>query len=227
MSPNGEAFDPSLIIFAALAVFVLWKLRSVLGVRVDRDEAPPAQQFQPRGTAPSSAAFVATNAPPQEREDRWRGVVEPNSGAEAGLEAILRVDPRFDAVGFLGGARRAYEMIVAAFAKGDRETLQPLLSKEVFDGFNAEIARREEKGETLETAVVAIDSATIDSARTLPKRNEIAVRFATRLMQVRRDRNGEMLEDGRTTPVVESWTFARDPGASDPNWKLVATRAVE
>jgi len=230
MAPSGEVFDPSLVVFAALAVFIVWKLRSVLGVRVDR-ETPPQARFEPfqppaRNAGVVSAPAAAGRAASQQVPLRWEGVADTDK-ARAGLDAVAAADRRFDGQQFLEGARRAYEMIVEAFARGDRETLQPLLSKEVFDGFNAEIARREEKGETLETAVVAIDSATIDSARALPKRNEIAVRFATRLMQVRRDRNGEMLEDGRTTPVVESWTFARDPGASDPNWKLVATRAVE
>jgi predicted lipid-binding transport protein (Tim44 family) len=99
------------------------------------------------------------------------------------------------------------------------------LSKEVFDGFAGEIARREASGETVETAIVAIDSALVDSASAAPRLNEITVRFAVRLITIRRDKAGETIEGGHTTPVVELWTFARDPRASDPNWKLVATRA--
>ncbi|MEF3366900.1 Tim44/TimA family putative adaptor protein, partial [Methylocystis sp. 9N] len=160
--------------------------------------------------------------------ERWDGVAEKGvAAAWSGLDAIAAADPSFDGKTFLDGARRAYEMIVVAFAKGDRDTLAPLLSKEVFDGFAAEIARREEAGETMETAVVAMDSATVDAARAVGGRNEVTVRFATRLMNVRRDRAGETIDGGQTRKVVERWTFARDPKAANPNWKLVATQAED
>jgi predicted lipid-binding transport protein (Tim44 family) len=229
MSPSGEPFDPSLIVFAALAVFVIWKLRSVLGMRIDREEAPPAQ-FEPR-RAPLAPVRVteapATGSVAGERpQDRWRDVAAADTPAAAGLDAIAAADPRFDGPAFLDGARRAYEIIVTAFARGDRDTLRPLLSKDVFDGFAGEIARREQAGETMETAIVAIDRALVEAARTAPRLNEIAVRFAVRLITIRKDKAGETIDGGTTTPVEELWTFARDPRAADPNWKLVATRAV-
>lgn len=228
MSPTGEPFDPSLVVFAALAIFVVWKLRSVLGVRVDREEAPPAE-LRPR-RAPIAAtlpgAAPTEDLPPVRHEDRWAGVAEKNAAAAEGLDAIAAADSRFDGHAFLDGARRAYEMIVSAFAAGDRDTLRPLLSKEVFDGFAGEIARRAAAGETVETTIVAIDSALVESARATPRLNEIAVRFAARLMTVRRDKAGEIIEGGNTVPAEELWTFARDPRAADPNWKLTATRPL-
>lgn len=231
MPVTGDPFDPSLIVFAALAVFVIWKLRSVLGVRIDRDAPPPAR-LGPRKPSPAGAAILPGAAPLAEAPphrlaaERWDGVAEKGvAAAWTGLDAIAAADPKFDGKAFLAGARRAYEMIVTAFAKGDRDTLRPLLSKEVFDGFASEIARREEQGETVETAVVAMDSATVDAARVTAGRNEVTVRFASRLMSLRRNREGETIDGGQTRKVVERWTFARDPRASDPNWKLVATQA--
>lgn len=228
MAPTGEPFDPSLIVFAALAVFVVWKLRSVLGMRIDRETPPPAR-FEAGRMRPATLPGAAPieDIPAVRAEDRWKGVAEKSDAALAGLDAIADVDPRFDGRAFLDGARRAYDIIVTAFAKGDRDTLRPLLSKEAFDGFAGEIARREQAGETVETAIVAIDSALVESARAAPRLNEITVRFAVRLMNVRKDKSGETIEGGYTTPVVELWTFARDPRAADPNWKLVATRAAD
>jgi predicted lipid-binding transport protein (Tim44 family) len=227
MSPSGEPFDPSLIVFAALAIFVIWKLRSVLGIRVDREEAPPSAQFTPRpmGPRPLPGAPPTEEVAPVNPEERWKGVIDKEDAAPA-LDAIADADSRFDGRAFLDGSKRAYEMIVTAFAKGDSDTLRPLLAKDVFDGFAHEIARREAAGETLETAIVAIDSALIDSASAAPRNNEITVRFAVRLLSIRRDKNGDTIDGGNTLPVEELWTFARDPRASDPNWKLVATRAV-
>lgn len=233
MPAAGDLFDPTLIVFAALAVFVIWKLRSVLGMRVDRDAAPPAR-FAPRPPAPAAVAPAPNAAPVAEAParpsgaERWEGVAEKGvAAAWSGLDAVAAADPGFDGKAFLSGARRAYELIVTAFAKGDRETLKPLLSQDVFDGFSAEIARRERQGETMETAVVAIDSATVDAARAAAARNEVTVRFDARLMSVRRDRAGETIDGGQTRKVVERWTFARDPRAGDPNWKLVATQAED
>lgn len=231
---TGDPFDPTLIVFAALAAFVIWKLRSVLGVRVDREDAPPPARLNPARSSPAGRAPLPGAAPldsganpPRPASERWDGVAEKGGSAWTGLDAIAANDPGFDARAFLEGARRAYEIIVAAFAKGDKDALRALLSTDVFEGFAGEIARRQQNGETLETAIVAIDSAIVEAARATPRENEITVRFATRLNSVRRDREGETIEGGHTTPVVELWTFARDPKARDPNWKLVATKAAE
>lgn len=222
MPASGDLFDPTLIVFAALAVFVIWKLRSVLGMRVDRDTPPPAR-FAPRPPAPAAVAPARPSG-----AERWEGVAEKGvASAWSGLDAVAASDPSFEGKTFLSGARRAYDLIITAFAKGDRETLKPLLSQEVFDGFSAEIARREQQGETMETAVVAIDSATVDAARAIAGANEVTVRFVVRLMSVRRDRAGETIDGGQSRKVIERWTFARDPKANDPNWKLVATQAED
>lgn len=233
MPASGDLFDPSLIVFAVLAVFVIWKLRSVLGMRVDRESRPPAR-FAPRRPAPAAVAPAPGAAPvseapaPPSGAERWEGVAEKGvASAWSGLDAVAASDPHFDGKAFLNGARRAYELIVTAFAKGNRETLKPLLSQDVFNGFSAEIARREQQGETMETAVVAIDAATVDAARVSAGRNEVTVRFVARLMSVRRDRAGETIDGEQTRKVVERWTFARDPKANDPNWKLVATQAED
>ncbi|MGJ0452410.1 MAG: Tim44/TimA family putative adaptor protein [Methylocystis sp.] len=233
MPASGDFFDPSLIVFAALAVFVIWKLRSVLGMRVDRDTPPPAR-FAPRGPAPAAVAPASNVAPLAETRERpsgaerWEGVAEKGvASAWTGLDAVAASDPNFDGKSFVSGARRAYELIVTAFAKGDRETLKPLLAQDVFNGFSAEIARREQQGESMETAVVAIDSATVDAARAVGGRNEVTVRFVVRLMSVRRDQAGETIDGGQTRKVVERWTFGRDAKANDPNWKLVATQTED
>lgn len=227
MAPSGEVFDPSLIVFAALAIFIVWKLRSVLGVRIDR-ETPPQARFEPFQPPPRATAGVvspANSAPAATRDPSasWAGVADTDS-ARTGLDAVAAADRRFDGVQFLDGARRAYEMIVEAFARGDRDALKPLLSPESYQGFETEISRREAAGEKLETAIVAMDSAKIVGAGATPGRVEVTVRFDARVLMTRRDSAGETIDGGRTSPISELWTFARDPRATDPNWKLVATQ---
>ena len=230
MTSSGEVFDPSLIVFAALAIFIVWKLRSVLGVRIDRETPPQArfEPFQPPARASDGLSPPAKLAREASRDagQTWEGVADTDS-ARSGLDAVAAADRRFDGRQFLDGARRAWELVVVAFAHGDRDALLPLLSKESYEGFAAEIARRETAGESLETAIVAMDGAKVVDARSEPGRIEVTVRFDARVLMTRRDRGGEVIEGGRTMPIVELWTFARDPRAKDPNWKLVATRPAE
>lgn len=226
-----EAFDPSVLIFAALAIFVLWKLRSVLGERSDR-QSPTPSSFDPTAASarvgPLAGAAPLSGAAKPLVANRWSGMAEAGSKVWAGLDGIAATDAAFSGPAFMEGARKAYELIVAAFAKGDRDTLRRLLSPEVFEGFNAEISSRETRGESVETALVSINSALVADARALPHANSITVRFTSKLITARRDREGQIIEGGvdRAATTVDLWTFARDPRARDPNWKLVATETA-
>ena len=142
-------FDIYTIIFLALAVFIFLRLRSVLGQRTGR-ERPPYDPYAPRdairGTANDNVVALpgrGKDAPKPveaaEPVERWKGIVEPGSPAAVGLDAIVQEDGTFDAKSFIAGARAAYEMIVLAYAEGDRRSLKNLLSREVYDGFEAAI----------------------------------------------------------------------------------------
>ena len=159
--------------------------------------------------------------------ERWKGVAEPGSAVAAGLDAIVAADADFDPQHFLTGARAAYEMIVNAYAEGDRRTLKNLLSREVYDGFDAAIAEREKRGETVESRFVSIDSADIAGAEMRGRSAQVTVRFVSQLVSVTRDKQGNVVDGNadKVSEVTDVWTFARDVGSRDPNWKLVATEA--
>jgi predicted lipid-binding transport protein (Tim44 family) len=232
-------FDIYTIIFLALAVFIFLRLRSVLGQRTGR-ERPPYDPYSARDTVrPSTNDNVVAlpgrggegptkpaeaSEPPAER---WKGIAEAGSAVAAGLDAIVRDDRSFDAKEFIRGARAAYEMIVTAFAEGDRRSLKNLLSREVYDGFDAAIRDRESKGEKAETRFVSIDRADIIGAELRARTAQVTVRFVSQLISVTRDRNGNVIDGSpeKVTDVTDVWTFARDVTSRDPNWKLVATEA--
>ena len=119
----------------------------------------------------------------------------------------------------------AYEMIVTAFAQGDRKTLKPLLSKDVYEGFAEAIAEREKAGETIETQIVGIDKADIVGATLQGRRASITVKFQSQMITVKRNSDGGVIDgDERTVqPITDVWTFDRDVTSRDPNWRLVAT----
>jgi predicted lipid-binding transport protein (Tim44 family) len=230
-------FDIYTIIFLALAVFIFLRLRSVLGQRTGR-ERPPYDPYSARDTLRTPATDKVVTLPtrrpdpekplePTEPLDRWKGIAPQGSPIAAGLDAIAAEDPSFDAQHFLTGARAAYEMIVTAYAAGDRRSLKNLLSPEVYEGFEAAIAERESKGETVETRFVSIDTAEIIGAEQRGGVAQITVRFVSQLISATRDRSGAVIDGSpeKVTEVTDVWTFARDVASRDPNWKLVATEA--
>jgi len=233
-----DVFDIYTIIFLALAVFIFLRLRSVLGQRTGRERPPydpytSAPPVRPAGenvvALPNRApdAVAQTPAEPVEPAERWKGVAEPGTPIAGGLDAIAAAAPDFDAKHFLTGARAAYEMIVNAFAEGDRRTLKNLLSREVYDGFEAAISEREKRGETVESRFVSIDNAEITAAELRGRNAQLTVRFQSKLVSATRDQAGNVIDGSadKVTDVTDVWTFARDVSSRDPNWKLVATEA--
>jgi predicted lipid-binding transport protein (Tim44 family) len=241
-----NVFDIYTIIFLALAVFIFLRLRSVLGQRTGR-ERPPYDPYSAResATEPARAAADKKVVPlpgvgvaerpaqktidvqPAAQEERWKGIAEPGTPLAAGLDAIVAAEGDFDAAHFIAGARAAYEMIVNAFAEGDRRALKNLLSRDVYQGFDAAITEREKRGESMESRFVSIDAADIVGAEMRARTAQVTVRFHSKLISATRDKNGNVIDGSaeRVTDVTDVWTFARDVSSRDPNWKLIATEA--
>jgi predicted lipid-binding transport protein (Tim44 family) len=236
-----DVFDIYTIIFLALAVFIFLRLRSVLGQRTGRERPPydPFSAREPPGrpasekkvvALPNRNAEAAAQKPaeaPAPAAERWKGMAAPGSPVAAGLDAIVAADPSFDAKHFLAGGRAAYEMIVEAFAAGDRRSLKNLLSREVYDGFETAIAEREARGETVESRFVSIDEAEITAAEMRGRSEQVTVHFVSKLISATRDRQGNVVDGNaeKVREVTDVWTFAREISSRDPNWKLVATEA--
>ncbi|HMF22210.1 MAG TPA: Tim44/TimA family putative adaptor protein [Pseudolabrys sp.] len=234
-----DVFDIYTIIFLALAVFIFLRLRSVLGQRTGRERPPydPYSAREPVRPTPEKVVALPNRtteaAPPKSAEpveaspERWKGIAEPGTPIATGLDTVASADPNFDANHFLTGARAAYEMIVNAYAEGDRRTLKNLLAREVYDGFETAINEREKRGETVESRFVSIDNADITGAELRGRNAQITVRFQSKLVSVTRDKNGNVIDGNaeKVTDITDVWTFARDVTSRDPNWKLLATEA--
>jgi len=241
----NEIFDVYNLIFLALAVFIIFRLRSVLGKRTgkerppfdpysrtDRPEKPQAGQAQGDNViampGPSDTVPAELNERPS--DDMVIEKVAPAGTAlNDALRKILSVDRSFEPEPFLEGARGAYEMIVMAFAEGDRKSLKSLLSKEVYEGFVSAIDEREKRGETIESTFVGIDRAEIVEAALKGSMAQVTIKVQSQLISATRDKSGEIIDGdpNKVTEVIDIWTFARDTTSRDPNWKLVATESAE
>lgn len=218
------------LIFAAIAGFVLFKLRSVLGRRTGHEQQRDSfgRRDQPSGRDPTGRDNVVT------LPDRVGGTgEEPADAAATPLEAeinkIRMADRNFDPTSFLAGAKAAFELIVLAYAKGDLETVRPYVAPDVFDSFNDAVSEREAEGEVLETKLYSIRSADITNAEMRGREARVTVTFVSEQNNVVRDKDGTIVEGDTTSRevVTDVWTFARDTKSSDPNWTLAETGADE
>ncbi|WP_029058176.1 Tim44/TimA family putative adaptor protein [Stappia stellulata] len=238
----GHMFDVTTIIFLVLAVVIFLRLRSVLGKRTGH-ERPPFDPYSARdrdsdvtGPATNSDDNVIplpgqtpSGSAPASESGTLDTVAPEGSALNEALRKILSADRSFDPQSFVEGARAAYEMIVTAFAAGDRKTLKNLLSKDVYDGFVAAISDRESRGETIESTFVGIDKAEIVEAAMKGSTAQVTVKFRSELISATRDRDGAIVDGdpNAVSDVTDIWTFARDTTSRDPNWKLVATESVD
>jgi predicted lipid-binding transport protein (Tim44 family) len=225
--------DLPTVIFALVALFVAYKLRSVLGVR-NNSERQPGGLLAPLRRVPGSpnpavvpSKGAAPALAPALAADRWKGVAEPEPAVWSGLDAIAAADHEFSPQAFLSGARVAYDMVVHAFAAGDSPTLRNLMAPEAFANFDVAIHARAGAGQTMTTSVVSIDDATIVGAQLSGTIAQLRVRFAAKLASVTRDAAGAIV-DGSTSAVadhIDLWTFTRDVRSRNPNWQLAATES--
>lgn len=237
-----------IVILAAVAAFFVFKLRSVLGKRTGHEERPdydPFRQPDERNKDAGDEKVIKLPDRGQDREPAGRRLgedelfedgrtqvetetpAEPQSALDAALTQIKLADRNFDKDQFVGGARAAFEMIVAAFAAGDTKTLRPLLANDVYDDFAGAIKERETAKQTLETTLIGITSAEIIEAELRQKTAFVTVKFVSEQVNVTRDAEGRIVDGdpNHVDKVTDIWTFARNTRSRDPNWALVATRS--
>jgi predicted lipid-binding transport protein (Tim44 family) len=243
-----EKIDLFTLISLIVAVVVILKLRSVLGrrtgdeeARVERYRAERAQQGTPATSSDNvvamprrerdGAAPVAAEETQADAEERIKTYPGVEAAARNGLIDIARLDPAFDPDTFIRGAKQAYEMIVTAFAEGNRKLLKDLLSRDVYEGFTRAITDRESREEQVDQSFVGIDKADILESEVKSGIASITVRFVSQLISATRDKAGAIIngDPQRIKEVTDIWTFSRDISSAkaraNPNWRLIATQS--
>ncbi len=215
----------SILVLAGIAIFLILRLRSVLGTREGFEKPRAEFPGAPDATRARQNFEVIDGGVDHDIIDN----VEAGTRVAENLAAIKRVDPSFSVNEFLSGARGAYEMILMAFEHDELESIRPFLSEDVYEAFSGVVAERQSKGLTIESQFVGlreiqIIDADLDRAS---DEAEIKLRFVGETTSVVRDATGQLVE-GNPNDIKRQkdiWTFARVVGSDDPNWQLVATGA--
>jgi len=242
----NEPFDIYNLFFLVLAGVIFWRLRNALGRRTGNERKP----YDPYKSAEQDDNPVARNdndgnvitLPNKHKTQKSQAEVQTSiiddkafdaiapadSALGKALRKIAAKDETFHPSEFLDGAKFAYEMIVMAFATGDRKSLKSLLNREVFAGFDQAINEREERGETLESSFIGIEKANLIDASFRAKKSRLTVKFLSELITSTRDIDGKIIDGDpkKIKEVTDIWTFERDITVTDPNWKLVSTESA-
>lgn len=240
----GNNYD--IILIGLVAVFLILRLRSVLGKRTGNERPPARDPFTPPapptatprvGDAPANQGndnvvpLPTANAPAPRQSSATSGpggiraTVIPT--ATAGVAAIRAADPSFEPIGFTGGARAAFTAIVEAFAKGDTAALRSLLDGPTFSSFEAAIRGRIERKEKAETTLIGFEASDVAAAEMQGSNASVTVRFVSEQINVLRNADGQIIDGNpnEVQKVIDLWTFSRDTKSSDPNWLLVKTES--
>jgi len=212
-----------LLVLAGIAVFLILKLRNVLGTREGFEKPPATKSDKAAGQGGKRSFEVIEGGPDRDITDH----VADGSDAAKSLAAMKLAEPDFSVHDFLNGARGAYEMILMAFEKGELNKIRPFLSDDVYETFAGVVKAREEQGLSIEVNFVGIREIVLTDATYDRDTNEgeITVKFVGELTSVVRNKAGDIIE-GNANEIKRQkdvWTFARSFGSNDPNWRLVAT----
>lgn len=240
----GNNYD--IILIGLVAVFLILRLRSVLGKRTGSERPPARDPFSP--PAPPTASPRVGEAPSAGSSGNDNIVPLPTAGtprpslattgpggiratvlpaATAGVAAIRAADPSFESMGFSAGARAAFTTIVEAFAKGDTAALRPLLDGPTYASFESAIRGRIERKEKAETTLIGFEASDISAAELQGTYAAVTVRFVSEQINVLRDAEGQIIDGNpnEVQKVIDLWTFRRDTKSSDPNWLLIKTES--
>lgn len=214
-----------IILFAMLAAFLVYRLRSVLGKRTGHEQRR-SDQFSTQDDAEEAGNDNVISLPDRASGDAAADI-PTNSPLSAGITQVQIADPSFEVGSFLSGAQSAFEMVINAYATGDGKTLNMLLSPEVYENFASAIRSRELANHTQESTLVGIDSAELLEVEMQESIAVVTAKFVTEQINATIDENDAVVDGDRNAviKVTDIWTFARDTTSNNPNWKLIATRS--
>lgn len=235
----GDGFPFDILFLGLVAAFLILQLRRVLGRRTGHEKPPPdifsrntadeeekegnviqlpEGDYEPINDVEPSADDAAKEESPRRTDDEE---------VIAGLKEIQAANKNFDAADFLQGASAAFEMIIETFAVGDKSTLRPLLSDDVYDDFTSAIKAREDSGEILENSLVGLKKVEILEAGLDGRIATLTVKFVSEQISVTCDAEGKVIDGDpeHIVQMIDIWTFSRNLRSRDPNWTLVETRS--
>lgn len=209
-----------IIILLLVVLFIFNRLKNVLGTRPEGTKATPLSE--------ESAAKIFDIIMEENERNAKKQVQDITPKEEKSpLQQELDKIPGFNADSFLTGAKRAFEIIVTAFAKGDIETLESLVSPKLVKKFQDILKQRQSEGITAETDLIGFTETAIVNVK-IGKNDmaKISVKFVSEQVNLLKNAKEEIIEgdENFVQNITDIWTFERCLTSANPNWLLTSTK---
>ena len=205
-----------ILIFAVIAIFLIFRLRSILGTK-DGFEKP--QKTMQTETKKDNVINFKTKASDT--------IHEALNGS--GLKDLRKLDTSFKDEEFLNGAKAAFPLILNSFSEGDLGNLRRYVGFDLYEEFANAIHQRDEAGEKLKINIEKVNDIQLLDAEISDGIASVTVKFDTIQTRILTDsKDVEIGDDSFSSEQIEDiWIFERDIKSKDPNWKLVETGTTE
>ncbi len=214
----GQYID--IIILLLVVVFILQRLKSVLGTRPEGESTKLSKE-----SAAKIFDIIMKEAEKHKNQEQNKAEIKDVNLTET--QKTLAQIPNFEENNFLSGAKKAFEIILTAFSKADLETLEMLVNKTIYNKFKDIIEKRKEEGITAELDFIGFDKAEIVDAK-INKNNiaKITVEFISQQVNLLKDKEEKIIEgdDQYIQTITDKWTFEKAITSTNPNWILVSTK---
>ena len=199
-----------IIIFAIIAIFLVYRLKNILGQNSDGNE----QNNEINIGKKKFTNVIKLGNRKVETNDK-KNTIDP----------IYKIDPSFNETEFLKGAQTFFEMVIDCFVKGDLKNIQNFIDIKLIKNFQTAINERLEENESLKIDIIKINSTQIKDIKTLKDFLRVSVLFETEQIKVLKDKKGKIIDGDQKKSILvkDLWTFERNIHSKDLNWKLVET----
>ena len=213
-----------IFILAAVAVFLFWRLRAVLGSRDGFEKT--LKEIKESSDVVSNPKVMDETKNDSPDDDIFDYVEENSKNAEV-FKKMKEFDSDFSVNKFVSGAKMAYEIILMAFERGDTEKLRTLLEKKVLTSFKSVIDKRKKEGFIVDAKFIGMRDIRIINASFSQKTKiaDVTLSFKSEITTVVKDSSGSIVE-GHPDEIKkqkDTWVFTKNLSEKSPIWFLKST----
>ena len=199
-----------IIIFAIIAIFLVYRLKSILGQNSDGNE-------QNNKIDIGKKDFTNVVKLGNRQSD--------SNDKKTNKDSIYREDPTFNEKEFLKGAQNFFEMVIDSFVKGELKNIEMYIDNKLIKNFQLVIDERLQEKETLDINIIKMISIRIEDVKKLKNFLRVSVLFESEQIKVLKDKEGKIIDGDQKKSILvkDLWTFEKKIQSKDMNWRLVET----
>ena len=212
-----------IFILAMIAVFIINRLRNVLGKKTGNESDIVEKFTQKKMPYKESEPDNVTNLKDDRRHKANTQSLHKDKKVNNLINEIIQIDENFDINEFYDGAKKAFEFILKEYSNNNLSALERLVSKKIFKDFKEQVDERTKSSQSMEITVISVKNPEIKDIK-LEKKNiaKIKLSFNSEQVQTLKNKENKIIEgdSNQILSIKEFWTFSKNLKSRDPNWVL-------